>query len=125
MRNFFRTGITYAMAASVRHAELDGSAAICVVQLSTSVRNILPLMPQFQPQMGQTSPATSQTDYTNLNQWAWTTRIDFQVKKLPVTGLSSGGAGDTPQGPASAPACRMSMKWLAPAPTIRRPWSCC
>ncbi len=72
-------------------------------KLSTSVRNILPLMPQFQPQMGQTSPATSQTDYTNLNQWAWTTRIDFQVKKLPVTGLSSGGAGDTPQGPASAP----------------------
>jgi hypothetical protein len=72
-------------------------------KLSTSVQTILPLMPQFQPQMGQTSPATSQTDYTNLNNWAWTTRIDFQVKKLPVTGLSSGGAGDTPQGPASAP----------------------
>src|SRR6185437_10133130 len=71
-------------------------------KLSTSVQTILPLMPQFQPQMGQTSPATSQTDYTNLNNWAWTTRIDFQVKKLPVTGLSSGGAGDTPQGPASA-----------------------
>lgn len=64
---------------------------------------LIPLMPQFQPQRGQTSPAGHQTDFTNLSSWAWTTRVDFQIKRLPVSGASSGGAADTPNGPASAP----------------------
>lgn len=64
---------------------------------------LIPLMPQFQPQRGETSPAGQQTSYANLNNWAWTTRVDFQIKRLPIGGATSGGAGDTPNGPASAP----------------------
>jgi hypothetical protein len=71
--------------------------------LFTSMSDLLPLLPQFQPQRGQTSPAGQQTEYSDLNNWAWTTRVDFQIKRLPVFGASSGGADDTPNGPASAP----------------------
>jgi hypothetical protein len=71
--------------------------------LVSDMTKMIPLMPQFQPQRGQTSPAGQQTTYSDLNNWAWTTRVDFQIKRLPVSGASSGGAGDTPNGPASAP----------------------
>lgn len=64
----------------------------------------IPLMPQFLPQRGQTSPASQSTTYSNLVSWAWTARVDFQIRQLPLTGLSSGGASETPSGTASAPA---------------------
>jgi hypothetical protein len=67
------------------------------------MKKMIPLLPEFQPQRGQTSPAGQQTKYSDLDNWAWTTRVDFQIKRLPVGGASSGGAGDTPNGAASAP----------------------
>ncbi|SDG68452.1 LysM peptidoglycan-binding domain-containing protein [Paraburkholderia phenazinium] len=79
---------------ATRQASLDS--------LFGSLSAELPLLPQFQPQRGQTSPASSQTDYTDLQNWAWATRINFSIKRLPVSGVSSGGSDDTPNGPANA-----------------------
>ncbi|MDK9722643.1 MAG: LysM peptidoglycan-binding domain-containing protein [Rhodospirillales bacterium] len=80
---------------AARQASLDA--------LFGSLPGEIPLLPQFQPQKGQTSPAGNQTDYADLANWAWVTRIDFTIKRLPLSGASSGGAGDTPNGPANAP----------------------
>jgi len=79
------------------------AVVIDLIPPNSGMNAVLPLLPQFQPQMGQTSPATQQTEYSNLRNWAWTTQVDFKIKQLPVTGLSSGGATDTPQGPATVP----------------------
>jgi hypothetical protein len=71
-----------------------------------NLSDVLPLLPAFTPQVGNTSPATNTTVYTDIKNWAWTTRVDFQVKKLPsaVTAVEGTGADSTPSGPASAPA---------------------
>ncbi len=74
--------------------------------LFRDLADLLPLMPQFQPQVGSTSPASQATDFHDIENWAWATRVDFQVKRLPasaVTALAGTGAGSTPSGPASAP----------------------
>jgi len=81
--------------AAARQARLD--------QAFDSLSEEMPLLPRFQPQRGITSPATRQTDYADLGNWAWTTRVDFSIKKLPLSGATSGGAGNLPRGPASAP----------------------
>ncbi|HEV2757118.1 MAG TPA: peptidoglycan-binding protein [Actinomycetota bacterium] len=60
----------------------------------------IPLLPQAVPQVGTTSPASKQTSYSDLTGWAWTTRVDFGVKRLPATG---GSDASEPAGPASAP----------------------
>ncbi|TKC87272.1 LysM peptidoglycan-binding domain-containing protein [Trinickia terrae] len=78
-----------------RQASLDN--------LFDSLAEELPLLPQFQPQRGQTSPASSQTDYADLQNWAWATQIAFTIKRLPVSGTTSGGADDVPNGTANAP----------------------
>ncbi len=70
-----------------------------------SLTDILPLLPQFQPQVGSTSPANHVTSYTDIEHWAWATRVDVQVKRLPqIEALAPDGtgAGSTPAGPASA-----------------------
>ena len=72
----------------------------------TGLPAVIRLMPQFQPQVGATSPSTNKTVYTDINNWAWATRVDFQVKRLPsikATSLANTGAGSVPQGPASEP----------------------
>jgi len=79
------------------------AAVIDLVQPNGGMKDVLPLLPQFQPQIGQTSPATQQTEYSNLSNWTWATRLDFKIMRLPVTGLTSGGAADTPQGTATVP----------------------
>lgn len=77
----------------------------------------LPLLPSFTPQVGTTSPATGETRYTPLSQWAWATRVDFQVKRIPAGSvIAAGGTGvdSDPSGPASAPSLPNVYEMLAP-----------
>jgi len=70
----------------------------------SSLSDIIPLMPQLVPQVGSTSPASNTTTYSDLNHWAWTTRVDFEIKRLPAPSsngtTTNTGAGATPSGPA-------------------------
>lgn len=66
---------------------------------------VLPLLPRFRPQVGSTSPASESTRYADVQRWAWATRVDFQIKRLPaaeVAAAAGTGAGSVPSGPASA-----------------------
>ncbi|MEM6455523.1 MAG: peptidoglycan-binding protein, partial [Acidobacteriota bacterium] len=66
----------------------------------------LPLLPALQPQRGTSSPATGQTDYADLTHWAWATRVDVQIKRLPAANVeATEGIVDEPlpRGPASQP----------------------
>ena len=90
---------------SLTEARQDALSAIF-----TDLTQVLPLMPQFQPQKGQTSPSSQQTDFANLQNWAWTTRVDFKIRQLPVTGMSSGGADLLRMEPPPRRLCPMSMK---------------
>jgi hypothetical protein len=44
-------------------------------------------MPRFTPQAGSTSPASNQTQFSDLQTWTWATRIDFQIKRLPASAI--------------------------------------
>ncbi|MFN8569791.1 MAG: hypothetical protein U0Z44_20190, partial [Kouleothrix sp.] len=76
-------------------AARQGSLAPLFAQL----RDALPLLPQFQPQVGSTSPASQRTAYTNLQRWAWATRVDLQIKRMPQVAAQ---AAATEPGPPSA-----------------------
>jgi len=78
----------------------------------------IPLLPQFKPQVGSTSPSNPTTTYTDIKNWAWATRVDFQVKKLPasqVTALAGTGSGSTPSGPASEPSLPNVYELVGPS----------
>lgn len=68
-------------------AARQGSLAPLFAQL----RDALPLLPQFQPQVGSTSPASQRTAYTNLQRWAWATRVDLQIKRMPQAAATEPG----------------------------------
>jgi hypothetical protein len=75
------------------------------------------LLPTFQPQVGRTNPATGQTSYSNIESWAWCTRIDIQIKRLPDArqlAQQGTGAGDLPSGPASAPSLPFIYELVGP-----------
>ncbi|HEX8640831.1 MAG TPA: hypothetical protein VF704_06710 [Allosphingosinicella sp.] len=75
------------------------------------------LLPQFQPQVGHTNPATGQTSYTDLERWAWCTSIDVEIKRLPDAqqlAQQGTGAGDLPSGPASAPSLPFVYELVGP-----------
>jgi hypothetical protein len=75
------------------------------------------LLPQFQPQVGTTNPATGQTSYAGLQNWAWCTRIDIEIKRLTDAQLlaQQTGADDLPSGPASAPALPFIYELVGPS----------
>jgi hypothetical protein len=52
-----------------------------------SFADTLTRMPRFTPQAGSTSPASNQTQFSDLQTWTWATRIDFQIKRLPASAL--------------------------------------
>ncbi|NER45737.1 MAG: peptidoglycan-binding protein [Symploca sp. SIO1A3] len=82
-----------------------------------SIQATLPLLPQFAPQVGRTNPASGQTDFSNLGNWAWCTQVDFQIKRLPAGTLIADqgtGAGDSPPGPAIAPTLPNTYELIGP-----------
>lgn len=86
--------------------------------LFKDLTGMLPLLPQFQPQVGSTSPASHVTSYTDIEHWAWATRVDIQVKRLPqIEALAPDGtgAGSTPAGPASAPSLPNVYELVGPS----------
>lgn len=69
------------------------------------LEHALPLLPNFQPQIGNTSPSSHVTEYRDIKNWAWTTRVDFQVKRIPAATKKSnpGIQGESvPKGVATA-----------------------
>ena len=52
-----------------------------------SFADTLARMPSFTPQVGSTSPASNQTEFSDLQTWTWATRIDFQIKRLPASAV--------------------------------------
>lgn len=85
---------------------------------SSELQDVLNLLPQYVPQVGTSSPATNRTQFTNIDQWAWTTRVDFEIKRLPLVSMDeSAKEGDqtTPQGPASAPSIPNVYEMVGPS----------
>lgn len=81
-----------------------------------SISSTYPLLPQFSPEVLRTDPATNATSSTPLNNWAWSTRIDFQVKRLPAAALVAKqgmNPGDVP-GPAIAPSLPFVYELVGP-----------
>lgn len=74
------------------------------------------LLPQFQPQLGTTNPSTSQTSFADLENWAWCTRIDIEIKRLPDAQAlaQQTGTNDLPSGPASAPSLPFIYELVGP-----------
>lgn len=80
------------------------------------IRDTYKLLPQFQPQVGTTNPATGQTRYGALESWAWCTRLDIEIKRLPDAQqlARQTGAGALPGGPASAPSLPFVYELVGP-----------
>jgi len=83
-----------------------------------SLSDLIPLMPQLVPQVGKTSPASDVTTYSDLDKWAWATRVDFEIKRLPAPGAAATkktGAGSTPSGPALAASLPNAYEMVGPS----------
>ena len=96
---------------------LTGTRQGALEPVMGGLEKALPLLPQFTPQVGITSPATGETRYDPLRQWAWATRVDFQVKRIPASGVTAAegtGEGSEPSGPASAPSLPNVYGMVAP-----------
>lgn len=80
------------------------------------VAAVFKLLPQFQPQVGATNPATGHTSYEDIKNWAWCTRIDIQIKRLTDGQklAQQTGANELPSGPASAPALPFIYELVGP-----------
>ncbi len=80
------------------------------------IDNTYQLLPRFQPQLGTTNPATGQTSYDGLDNWAWCTRLDIQIKRLPDAQLlaQQTGADELPSGPAAAPSLPFIYELVGP-----------
>jgi hypothetical protein len=82
-----------------------------------AIADTFKLLPKFQPQVGRTNPATGQTSYTDIENWAWCTSIDIEIKRLPDAqqlAQRGTGAGDLPSGPASAPSLPFIYELVGP-----------
>lgn len=79
------------MAAAAQPVEPGGARQGSLAPLFAQLRDALPLLPQFQPQVGSTSPASQRTAYTNLQRWAWATRVDLQIKRMPQAAATEPG----------------------------------
>ncbi|WP_316196939.1 LysM domain-containing protein [Bradyrhizobium sp. SZCCHNS3053] len=82
------------------------------------LRSTFALLPKFQPQTGRSNPATGRTDYADIARWAWCTRLDVQIKRLPDAAALAAqgvGAGDLPSGPASAPSLPFVYELVGPS----------
>ncbi|MBV9774528.1 MAG: LysM peptidoglycan-binding domain-containing protein, partial [Gemmatimonadetes bacterium] len=96
---------------------LTGGRQEALEPVMGGLKGALPLLPRFTPQVGSTSPATGETRYAPLRQWAWATRVDFQVKRIPASGVIAAegtGEGSVPSGPASAPSLPNVYGMVAP-----------
>jgi len=80
------------------------------------LRDTYKLLPQFQPQVGATNPATGQTSYADLDSWAWCARIDIEIKRLPDAQALARqtGTNDLPSGPASTPSLPFIYELVGP-----------
>ncbi|MET3709494.1 hypothetical protein ABIC65_000174 [Sphingomonas trueperi] len=81
-----------------------------------NTRDTYKVLPRFQPQVGTTNPATGQTSFASLANWAWCTRIDIEIKRLPDAQLlaQQTGAGELPSGAASAPSLPFIYELVGP-----------
>lgn len=47
--------------------------------------SLLPLLPAYLPRIGNTPPNSSKTVYTDMHSYAYASRVDFQITRLPAS----------------------------------------
>lgn len=80
--------------------------------------DLLQRMPRYAPVRVVNSASGAQSTVTPLNSFAWATRVDVQIKRMPAQALADAqpqGDGSVPAGPALAPALANVYELVAPA----------
>lgn len=70
--------------------QLERRQATLARMLSPTVRELIEYLPMFHPELGVTDPATKRTTVSGIAAYAWATRVDFTIKKLPLSSASKG-----------------------------------
>ncbi len=112
-------GLSTALLAAVEATQARLAAGI------PGTRALLPYLPVLSPSVGVSDPATSQTAYTDFDDYAFATRIDFRIKQLAQNADLAPERADAndivPPGPANPgsparPLAQFAYEIIGPSP---------
>ncbi|WP_266156565.1 lytic transglycosylase [Dyella silvatica] len=89
-----------------------------LVPLFPDLRELMSRMPRYAPMRVANSASGTESAATALTSFAWATRIDVQIKRMPAQSLADAqpqGEGSVPSGPALAPSLPNVYELVAPA----------
>ena len=86
--------------------------------LFPDLAELMQRMPRYAPARVVNSATGAESTLTPLTSFAWATRVDVQIKRMPAQSLADAqpqGEGSVPAGPAMAPSLAHVYELLAPA----------